>query len=36
MPEELVLVAEWLALPTLNHEVPGMNPAGGRIQFMTE
>ena len=27
-------MAEWLALPTLDHEVPGLNPTGGRIQLM--
>ena len=28
-------MAEWLALPTSGHEVPGSNPAGGGIQLMT-
>ena len=26
-----IWVADWLALPTLDHKVPGLNPAGGRI-----
>ena len=30
-----VWVAEWLALPTLDHNVLGWNPAWGRIQLMT-
>ena len=29
-------VAKWLALPTLDQEVPGLNLAGGGIQFMIE
>ena len=28
-------MAEWLALLTLDLKVPGLNPAGGRIQLMT-
>ena len=28
-------MAEWLALPTPDHNVPGSNPAGGRVQLMT-
>ena len=28
-------VAEWLAQPTSDHEVPVLNPIGGRIQLMT-
>ena len=28
-------MAEWLELPTSDHKVPGLNPAGGVIQFMT-
>ena len=30
-----VQVAKCLVVLTLNHEIPGLNPAGGRIQFMT-
>ena len=33
--KEGVWVAEWLALPILNHKVQGSNSAGGRIQLMT-
>ena len=28
-------MAEWLALPTLEHEDPGSIPTGSRIQLMT-
>ena len=28
-------MAEWLALRTSDHEVPGSNPAGGGIQYCT-
>ena len=28
-------VAEWLALLTLDHKVPGSNPARDKIQLMT-
>ena len=28
--------SEWLALPTSDHEVPGLNPSRGWIQLMTE
>ena len=31
----IVRVAAWLAPLTSDHEVPGSNPAGGRIQLMT-
>ena len=30
-----IQVAEWLALPTLDYEILGSNPAGSGIQFMT-
>ena len=29
------MVANWLALPPIDHKVPGSNPTGGRIQLMT-
>ena len=28
-------MTEWLALPTLDHKVEGLNPAGDGIQLMT-
>ena len=31
-----VWVGEWLVLQTLDCKVPGSNPAGGRIQLITE
>ena len=30
-----VWVAEWLMLLTVDHEVVGLNPTGGRIHLMT-
>ena len=30
-----ILVTEWLALPTEENEVPGLNPARGGIQLIT-
>ena len=30
-----VQVVKWLALPTSDHAVPGLNPTGGGIQLMT-
>ena len=30
-----VQLAEWLALPTLDHEVPNSNPAGSGNQLLT-
>ena len=30
-----VCMAEWLALPTLDHEVLKLNPTGGIFQLMT-
>ena len=30
-----VRVADWLALPTSDHEVQGSNPAGGGFQLIT-
>ena len=35
MRSRSVLVAEWLALLTLEHEVPGSSPAGDGFQLMT-
>ena len=29
-------MAEWLALQILDHEIPGRNSAGDRIQLVTE
>ena len=31
-----VRVAEWLALPTSDHEIQGSNHAGGGIQLVTD
>ena len=30
-----IQVVEWLALQTSDHNLPGSNPAGGRIEPMT-
>ena len=30
-----IQVSEWLALPTSDHKVLGLSPAGDRIQYMT-
>ena len=30
-----VQVVECLEIPTLDHEMPGLNPARGRLQLMT-
>ena len=32
---QMVLVAVWLALSTLDFKVPGLNPAGGKGHLMT-
>ena len=31
----VIRMFEWLALPTLEHKVPGLNPAESRIQLLT-